>query len=103
MVNQISKTEDFKAVIAQDKLVVVDFFATWCGPCKAIAPKVEQFSKTYSNAEFIKVDVDELSEIAAEAGVHAMPSFFLYKKGQKVAEVVGANPAKLEAVIKENL
>ncbi|WBW74510.1 cytosolic thioredoxin Trx1 [Schizosaccharomyces osmophilus] len=103
MVNQISKTEDFKAVIAQNKLVVVDFFATWCGPCKAIAPKVDQFSKTYSEAEFIKVDVDELSEIAAEAGVHAMPSFFLYKSGQKIAEVVGANPAKLEAAIKENL
>ncbi|EPX72983.1 cytosolic thioredoxin Trx1 [Schizosaccharomyces octosporus yFS286] len=103
MVNQVSKTEDFKAVIAQNKLVVVDFFATWCGPCKAISPKVDQFSKTYSDAEFIKVDVDELSEIAAEAGVHAMPSFFLYKNGQKIAEVVGANPAKLEAAIKENL
>nr|AAF05765.1 thioredoxin [Schizosaccharomyces pombe] len=103
MVKQVSDSSEFKSIVCQDKLVVVDFFATWCGPCKAIAPKFEQFSNTYSDATFIKVDVDQLSEIAAEAGVHAMPSFFLYKNGEKIEEIVGANPAKLEVRLNRSL
>ncbi|EEB09728.1 cytosolic thioredoxin Trx1 [Schizosaccharomyces japonicus yFS275] len=103
MVQQITSVDEFQTAINGSGLVVIDFFATWCGPCKAIAPKVDQLSKTYTDATFYKVDVEELSEVAVTANVQAMPTFVFYKAGQKVADVVGANPAKLEATIKQNL
>jgi len=93
----------YETAIAGQELVVIDCFATWCGPCKAIAPKVEEFSQKYSSAKFYKIDVDQLSEVAAELGVRAMPTFLLFKGGKKVAEVVGANVPALEAAIQKNL
>jgi thioredoxin 1 len=51
----------FKELIAQDKLVVVDFMATWCGPCKLIAPKMVKFIEVYGDVVFVKIDVDEVS------------------------------------------
>lgn len=80
--------------------MVLDCFATWCGPCKAIAPKVEEFSTTYSQAKFYQIDVDELSDVAAELGIRAMPTFMLFKNGEKVQDIVGANPPALEAGIR---
>jgi thioredoxin 1 len=66
-----------------------------------IAPKYEAFSKTYTKVFFVKLDVDEVPEIAEKAEVRAMPTFQIYKNGQKVEEIVGADPAKLEAAIKK--
>ncbi|GAN10953.1 cytosolic thioredoxin Trx1 [Mucor ambiguus] len=91
----------FKELIAQDKLVIVDFHATWCGPCKLIAPKLEKFSQEYADAVFAKVDVDEVADVAAEYQVRAMPTIMYFRKGEKLGEVVGANPANIEAKIKE--
>ncbi|KAL9542313.1 thioredoxin trx1 [Mucor bainieri] len=91
----------FKELIAQDKLVVVDFHATWCGPCKLIAPKLSKFSETYSAVVFAKVDVDEVPDVAAEYQVRAMPTIMYFRKGEKLGEVVGANPANIENKIKE--
>jgi len=82
---------------------VLDCFATWCGPCKAIAPRVQVFSETYKKAKFFKVDVDEVPDVAQELGIRAMPTFLLFKDGEKVDEIVGANPHELEAAIKRNL
>lgn len=74
--------------------MVVDFYATWCGPCKVIAPKVVEFSKEYPEVDFIKVDVDDLSDVAAEYNIRAMPTFLLFKDGKQVDNVVGANASK---------
>ncbi|KAF2772885.1 thioredoxin-domain-containing protein [Teratosphaeria nubilosa] len=84
-------------------LLVLDCFATWCGPCKVIAPQVVKFSDTYKDARFYKLDVDEVPEVAQELSVRAMPTFLLFKDGEKVGEVVGANPTALETAIKNNL
>lgn len=69
------------------------------GPCRVIAPKVVQFSVDYPDVDFYKIDVDEVSSVAAELGVRAMPTFFLFKKGEKVGEVVGANPSALKVFL----
>ncbi|XPS76755.1 thioredoxin trx1 [Ascochyta lentis] len=87
----------------KSSLMVLDCFATWCGPCKVIAPQVVKFSSTYPNARFFKLDVDEVPDVAQELGIRAMPTFLLFKGGDKVAEVVGANPKALEAAIKANV
>lgn len=80
-------------------------FATWCGPCKAIAPKVVELSNTeeFANVRFYKLDVDEVSDVAQELGVRAMPTFLIFKDGQKVGEVVGANPQALEAAVRKEV
>ncbi|MCR9066797.1 MAG: thioredoxin [Cytophagales bacterium] len=71
--------------------VVVDFFATWCGPCKRIAPDLETLSELEQTVIFMKVDVDELEDLAAKYDVSAMPTFLFFKNGEKVADIVGAN------------
>ncbi|EGC47442.1 thioredoxin [Histoplasma capsulatum var. duboisii H88] len=80
-------------------LIVIDCFATWCPPCKAIAPKLVELSEQHPNVGFYKVDVDECPDVAQELGVRAMPTFVFFKDGQKVDEVVGAVPASILAVI----
>ncbi|KKA20620.1 thioredoxin [Rasamsonia emersonii CBS 393.64] len=102
-VQELKSKPEFESAVAGDKLVVLDAFATWCGPCKAMAPKVDQLSETYTDATFVKFDVDAVPDVAQELGIRAMPTFLLFKGGQKVAEVVGANPPALEAAIKNNL
>ena len=99
----IQTEHDFKQQISSDKLVVVDFYATWCGPCRFVAPKIEEFSTKYTNVVFIKVDVDQLASVAAECEISAMPTFQLFKAGKKVAEVIGADANKIEAAIKKHL
>ena len=104
-VHNIETTEDFNKVIKENPAVVVDWFATWCAPCKAIAPKLvdhsneEQFKDVY----FAKVDVDVLDKLALEYGVTAMPTFHLFKNGEKVDELRGANPPALQSLIAKAL
>ena len=67
---------------------------------QVIAPKVVEFSKQYPNANYLKVDVDELSELAQEYNIRAMPTFMIFKDGQKIDELIGANPVALEQKIR---
>ncbi|XP_041042272.1 thioredoxin-like [Carcharodon carcharias] len=103
MVCHIENLADFQAKLkeAGDKLVLIDFFADWCGPCKQIAPKFEALSKQHTNVIFYKVNVEEAEDVATECQISAMPTFHFYKNGKKVTEVVGANVDQLEKNIKE--
>ena len=74
---------------------MVDFTAAWCGPCKIIAPYVDQLAGEYEFVQFIKVDVDEQEEIAATYSVSAMPTFMFFRKGAKLHEFRGANKEQL--------
>ncbi|KAL6244086.1 thioredoxin trx1 [Rhinocladiella similis] len=108
-VHNLADKTSFKTSVYEagaGKLVVVDCFATWCGPCKVIAPEVVKFSESAEfkdKVDFYKIDVDEVPDVAQELGVRAMPTFMLFKNGEKVGEVVGANKRALEQAIKENL
>jgi len=81
------------------QLVVIDFTATWCGPCQMIAPIFKEMSNTYDDVVFLKVDVDENAETAANYNVSAMPTFIFIKGGVVVERVMGADPSKLQASI----
>eukprot|EP00668_Euglena_longa_P011153 GGOE01013535.1.p1 GENE.GGOE01013535.1~~GGOE01013535.1.p1 ORF type:complete len:115 (-),score=33.43 GGOE01013535.1:139-453(-) len=93
--------KEFDDCISENPLVIVDFTAAWCGPCQNIAPKFVEFSEKYTSAKFVKVDVDDNADTAQSEDINAMPTFIVYKDGKKVDELCGANPAKLEELIKK--
>ncbi|KAI9342636.1 thioredoxin 1 [Obelidium mucronatum] len=102
MVTTVKTYDEYNTYISGDKIVVVDWFATWCGPCKAISPIFAQFSDEFKNLVFLKVDVDEVPEAAESAGIRAMPTFQFYQNGKKIDEVVGANQTKLKQAIEKH-
>ena len=77
------------------KLVVVEFKAMWCGPCKIIAPAFEKMQEEFPSVVFTKVDVDTNEETQAECNVQHLPTFQFYKGGQKVGEVSGVDEPKI--------
>merc|ERR1712243_141961 len=87
---------------AADKLVVVDFTATWCGPCKAISPKFEELAKNNPNIICFKVDVDEGEEIAQHYKVNCMPTFLFFKGGKQVANFSGANYEEIKKLVDQH-
>lgn len=101
MVTTVTSKAEYDSAVSTNKVVVVDFYATWCGPCKMISPKLEELSKTYTNVTFIKVDVDELPDVAQIAEVKAMPTFHIFVGGERSAVIVGADYAKLKAAVEK--
>ncbi|KAK7756726.1 thioredoxin trx1 [Diatrype stigma] len=103
-VHNLQTTDEFKQAIKDNKIVMLDCFATWCGPCKAIAPLLAKHSndEAYKDIFFAKIDVDELPEVSQELGIKAMPTFMIFKDGEKVDELVGANPNALVQLLQKN-
>jgi thioredoxin 1 len=80
-------------VINSDVPVLVDFWATWCGPCKAIGPSIEELATEYSGrAKVFKVDVDSEGDLASRFGVMSIPALLVFKGGKVVDQMVGAAP-----------
>ena len=92
-------TEQLGQAKESNKLVVIDFTATWCPPCRAIAPYFAELAKRFLNVVFLKVDVDELQSVAQDCKVDAMPTFIFMKEGQTVHKIIGADRNELEKKI----
>ncbi|XP_002757096.1 thioredoxin domain-containing protein 2 [Callithrix jacchus] len=103
MVKMILSKEDFEAALkeAGQKLVAVDFSATWCGPCRTIRPFFHALSEKHEDVVFLEVDADGCEEVVRDCAVMCVPTFQFYKKEEKVDEFCGALKEKLEAVIAE--
>lgn len=103
-VHHIHSEEDFEEQVknAGDKLVVVDFYATWCGPCNNISPHLDNFADTYeSQVLILKINVDEQGELATRFKVFSMPTFIFFKNGQILGQYSDASPVRMEDTIKK--
>ncbi|XP_006302972.2 thioredoxin H7 [Capsella rubella] len=85
----------FDSMKGSDKLLVIDFTAAWCGPCKTMAPRVKEIASKYSNVVFARVDVDRLMDVAGTYKAMTLPAFVLVKRGEEIDRVVGAKPVEL--------
>ncbi len=81
----LAQNDNFDELIKND-LVLVDFFADWCGPCKMLIPVLEELSKTYN---VVKVNVDEFEEIARKYGIMSIPALYLFKNGELIDKKIG--------------
>ena len=87
----ITKENWNQEVINSDKPVLVDFFATWCGPCSVVAPILDELDKEYEGkVNFVKVDVDQNKELASEYNISSIPTIAIFHNGKIVAQQIGA-------------
>lgn len=95
----------FQEIINQDKPILVDFFATWCGPCKMQAPILEELKQRVGDtASIIKIDVDQNPQVAAQYQIRSVPTLIIFKNGEIRWKQSGVFPTnELERLIKENL
>ena len=87
--------DNFEEVVLKSKTpVLVDFFATWCGPCKMLAPVLEQVADETNNVKIYKVDIDESMEIAEKYGLISVPTLIMFNNGEEVAREIGFRQKK---------
>ncbi|MGL5414031.1 MAG: thioredoxin [Clostridium sp.] len=95
---------NFKQEVLEEKgLVLVDFFATWCGPCKMLAPILEELNSELSDVKIVKIDVDESPETASAYGIQSIPTMKVFKDGKDMQTIVGFLPKEqIVAAIDQN-
>lgn len=89
---QITKENFQKTVLESDKTVLLDFWASWCGPCRMVAPIVEEIAEENESILVGKINVDEEAELAAKFGISSIPTLVVMEKGQVIASSIGFQP-----------
>ncbi|KAK4185963.1 PITH domain-containing protein [Podospora australis] len=101
---KVSSAAQFQSLLQSSKLVVTDFYADWCAPCKQVAPIFEQLSAALSRENivtFAKVDTENQKDIAEAYGITALPTFIIFRNGKVTEKVQGADPRKLQSIVKK--
>jgi thioredoxin 1 len=99
VVVHVESSEQMESLLKNNKLLMVDFSAAWCQPCKAIFPVYAELSSRFPDISFLKVDVDELEDVAVSFKVTAVPTFIAVREGQEVERLLGANKNDLENLV----
>ena len=90
---KVATNTNFNELIADSKLVIVDFWATWCGPCRMISPILDELEEEMADKiSVVKVNVDDADEVAAQYRIMSIPTLLFFKNGQVVDKTVGAMP-----------
>lgn len=93
MATEVVTDATFDSFIQSDKAVIVDFWATWCGPCKMMAPVLEEVATEYADKLVVgKLDVDENPETAQKFGIMSVPTLLVFQNGQVVKQLIGYKP-----------
>lgn len=102
---QVNDSNFSKEILESDQPALVDFWAEWCGPCRAVAPVVEEISKEYAGKlKVAKINVDDSQEMAQKFMVRSIPTFILFKNGKVAGQMVGAAPKdKFVAFLNQHL
>ena len=90
MVEQIND-KNFEQTLQSHNIVVVDFYAVWCGPCKMMHPIIEELAKEHSQIKFVKLDIDDSTSLAISQNVQVVPTFVAYKQGKEINRIIGYN------------
>jgi len=97
----LNTVTEFNNLVAKNNvLIVIDFYATWCGPCKKLEPFYEKLSQYYENVLFFKCNIEHAEDLANQLDITAMPTFHFYKNGKLVHKLEGCDPKQLENTIR---
>lgn len=85
----LNNKNEFEQIISSNELVVIDFFATWCGPCKMLSPVIENVESLIHDVKFIKVDIDQFNDLASQYKIQSVPTLVFLKNGKEVMKSIG--------------
>jgi thioredoxin 1 len=88
----VKNEQDFDQILKDNAAVFVDFYADWCGPCKMVGPIVEELAGERTDIKFVKVNVDDIPEVAERFGIMSIPTMIFFKNGEVAAQTLGFQP-----------
>ncbi|KAK6357712.1 Cytoplasmic thioredoxin isoenzyme 2 [Orbilia javanica] len=95
--SEVANLEEFNEIIGQDKYTAVDFFTTWCPPCKAFAPVFTRLTGEFTDVNFVKVDIEKAVDVGREYEITAVPTIMVFKNGKVVEGHEDLNPPQLKS------